>query len=183
MSKELVKIETLYDDLELASKNNELNRLLAQPPKKEWIKQNKFADNTEYLPIDKVEFLLVAVYGKFSVEIKSVSVIANSVVVVVRLHVRNPVSGEHEFQDGVGAAPIQTDKGAAATDFSKVKTSAVQMCSPAAESYAIKDAAEKFGRLFGKDLNRKDVASMSAFIENKSVLFDEILKERGMDNG
>jgi hypothetical protein len=27
---------------------------------------------------------------------------------------------------------------------------------PAAESYAVKDAAEKIGKIFGKDLNRKD---------------------------
>jgi len=27
---------------------------------------------------------------------------------------------------------------------------------PAAESYAFKDAAEKFGKIFGKDINRKD---------------------------
>ena len=30
------------------------------------------------------------------------------------------------------------------------------MGAPAAESYAVKDAAEKIGKLFGKDLNRKD---------------------------
>ena len=30
------------------------------------------------------------------------------------------------------------------------------MAAPAAESYAIKDAVEKLGKLFGKDLNRKD---------------------------
>ncbi|MCK5612897.1 hypothetical protein KAR91_64080, partial [Candidatus Pacearchaeota archaeon] len=54
------------------------------------------------------------------------------------------------------AAPIQTDKDAAATDFSKVKTDAVMKAAPAAESYAIKDAAEKIGKLFGKDLNRAD---------------------------
>ena len=32
----------------------------------------------------------------------------------------------------------------------------VMKAAPAAESYAIKDAAEKIGKLFGKDLNRAD---------------------------
>jgi hypothetical protein len=32
---------------------------------------------------------------------------------------------------------------------------------PAAESYAIKDAAEKLGILFGKNLNRKDTIAFS----------------------
>ncbi len=66
------------------------------------------------------------------------------------------MTNEWDWQDGVGAAPIQTAKGAAATDFSQVNTAAVQMAAPAAESYAFKDAAEKFGKIFGKDLNRKD---------------------------
>jgi hypothetical protein len=30
------------------------------------------------------------------------------------------------------------------------------MALPIAESYAIKDASEKIGKLFGRDLNRKD---------------------------
>ena len=34
---------------------------------------------------------------------------------------------------------------------------AVKMALPGAESYAIKDAAEKIGRVFGKDLNRKEL--------------------------
>lgn len=33
---------------------------------------------------------------------------------------------------------------------------------PTAESYAIKDAAEKLGKLFGKDLNRKDELAFEA---------------------
>ena len=60
------------------------------------------------------------------------------------------------WQDGVGAAPLQTDKGAGAIDFNKIKNDAVMKAAPAAESYAVKDATEKIGKLFGKDLNRAD---------------------------
>lgn len=150
------KIDELYGDVELASKFNELNRLLNCSPKPEWIRVNKFANNSQYLPIGIVEYLLTSIYLKWKVEIKSVQVIANSVVIAIRLHVLDPISGEWDWQEGVGGAPIQTTKGAPATDFSQVTTAAVQMAAPAAESYAFKDAAEKFGKLFGKDLNRKD---------------------------
>ena len=36
---------------------------------------------------------------------------------------------------------------------------------PAAESYAVKDAAEKIGKIFGKDLNRAD-----------QIVYDELAK-------
>lgn len=154
----LPKIEDLYKDLETASKQNELNKLLNYDPKPEWIKQNKFANNSNYIPVGVIEYLLTSIFIKWRLEVKQVQVIANSVQVTVRLYVLDPISGEWDWQDGIGASPIQTKQGAAATDFSLVNTSAVQMAAPAAESYAFKDAAEKFGRLFGKDINRTDGA-------------------------
>lgn len=156
----LPKIEDLYTDLELASKQNDLNKLLNFDPKPEWIKQNKFANNSSYIPVGIVEYLLTSIFIKWRVEVKSIQVIANSVVATVRLYVLDPITGEWDWQDGVGASPIQTKQGAAATDFSQVNTAAVQMAAPAAETYAFKDAAEKFGKLFGKDINRKDDQTM-----------------------
>lgn len=150
----LPKVEDLYKDLETASKQNELNRLLNFDPKPEWIKQNKFANNSSYIPVGIIEYLLTSIFIKWRLEVKQVQVIANSAVVSVRLYVLDPISGEWDWQDGVGASPIQTKQGAAATDFSQVNTAAVQMAVPAAESYAFKDAAEKFGKIFGKDINR-----------------------------
>jgi hypothetical protein len=162
------KIDELYQDVELASKFNELNLLLNRPPKPEWVKVNKFANNSNYIPIGIIEYLLTSIYIKWRVEIKSSQVIANSVVVTIRLYVLDPISGEWDWQDGIGASPIQTKAGAAATDFGQVNTGAVQMAAPAAESYAFKDAAEKLGRLFGKDINRKDENTMNYLnLENK----------------
>lgn len=163
----LPKLEDLYNDVELASKFNDLNKLLNCQPKQEWIKQNKFANNSNYIPVSTIEYLLTSIFIKWRVEIKEVVVIANSVVVTVRLFVLDPITNEWDWQDGVGASPIQTAKGAAATDFSQVNTSAVQMAAPAAETYAFKDAAEKFGRLFGKDINRKDVMNISDMLNSK----------------
>lgn len=163
----LPKLEELYQDVELASKFNDLNKLLNCQPKQEWVKINKFANNSAYLPIGIVEYLLTSIFIKWRVEVKEISVIANSVVIAVRLHVLDPVTGEWDWQDGVGASPIQTKAGASATDFGQVNTAAVQMAAPAAESYAFKDAAEKFGRLFGKDLNRGDMMNYDGMLANK----------------
>jgi hypothetical protein len=116
-------------------------------------------------------------------------VIANSVVATVRLWYMDPVTGDWDWQEGVGASPIQTEKGAAATDFSKVNTSAVQMAAPAAETYAIKDAAEKLGKLFGKDINRQGQMNYSDALNRKfvevGVMPDElrdIMKEADKEN-
>jgi len=45
---------------------------------------------------------------------------------------------------------------------------------PAAESYAVKDAAEKIGKLFGKDMNRADKIMYDTLptIEKKDKLED-----------
>lgn len=156
--RQLPAIADLYADKELAIKQNDLNKLLNEPPKKDWIKANDMAQGALYLPIARVEFLLTAIYIKWRVEVKSVQVIANSVVTTIRLWVLDPLSedGQWDWQEGIGASPIQTKKGASATDFAQVNNFGVMMAAPASESFAIKDAAEKFGKLFGKDLNRKD---------------------------
>jgi hypothetical protein len=174
--KKLPSLNELYADVEAAAKKNDLNILLNQSPKPEWIKQNKYAGNTNYIPIEKVEYLLTSIYQKWRAEIKETIVIANSVVVTVRLHIQDPISSEWDWQDGIGASPIQTASGAAATDFTKVNTNAVQMAAPAAESYAIKDAAEKLGKIFGKDINRKDVIDVVPGMMNKKAALEQKLK-------
>lgn len=151
---DLVKFEELQADTGLAVRQNSLNILLNNDPKPEWVKQHPMT-KMKYLSIGVVEYLLTSIFQKWRVEVKEIKQVANSVVASVRLHYKNPLDGEWDFQDGVGASPLQTDSGAGA-DFTKVKTAAVQMAAPAAESYAIKDAAAKIGRIFGKDVNRKD---------------------------
>ena len=182
MRQELAKrslpdINSLYNDVEIAAKRNDLNILLNQAPGPEWVKKNKFANDTPYIPIQTIEYLLTAIFLNWKVEIKNVQVIANSVVVMVRLHYQDPTTENWEWQDGVGAAPIQTKSGASATDFTQVTTSAVQMAAPAAESYAIKDAAEKLGKLFGKDISRKDAIEILPALQSKSDLLNEKLSK------
>ena len=165
-----VKIENLYANLELAAASNELNILLNHEPKTEWLRKHptvsvKGSDGNWkpllYMPIQIIEYLLISIFLRYRVEVKSLQLVANSVVVTVRLHYLLP-SGEWEYQDGIGAQPIQIDKDHGATDFSHMKSNAIQIGAPAAESYAVKDAAEKIGKIFGKDLNRADYVGYEA---------------------
>jgi len=165
MSK-VIKLDDLYSNKALAKKESELVALLNKPPKKEWVKEHPFVKGLLYLPIERVEYLLTAIYIKWRFEIREVKLIGNSVVIHGRLHVKDPITNEWDWNDGVGGQPLQTEKDAGAIDFNQLKTNAVQLAAPAAESYAIKDAAEKFGRIFGKDINRKDLISYE-LMENR----------------
>lgn len=168
----LPTLEDLQHDVEVAFKNDQLNYLLNQKPPDTWLKPHPFVnvkdDNgksipLKYMPVEKIEFLLTKIFQRWSVQVINAGVMFQSVYVHIRLTVRNPINGEEMCHDGLGAAPIQTDAGASAADLSKIKNSAVMMALPSAESYAIKDAAEKFGRIFGKDLNRNSVIGDNAY--------------------
>lgn len=161
----LPTIEDLSQDTELAFKNDQLNLLLNQEPPTSWVKEHPIT-KTKYIPIEKIEFLLTKIFGRFEVVVVEYKQLFQSVSVQVRLRVTNPIDGTFISNDGLGAAPIQTDAGASAADLSKIKSAAVMMALPAAESYAVKDAAEKLGKIFGKDLNRRDVLNSEVFIKN-----------------
>lgn len=165
----LPSLADLHHDIEEAFKNDELQRLCNQPVPKAWIKKHPMTSK-EYLPIDKVEYLLTRVFGIWKREILSVQQIFNSVVVTVRLHLQNPFTGEWFYYDGVGAMGAQTDAGSGAANMNQIKFDAIQKAAPAAASYALKDAAGCLGILFGKNLNKKDgieFAGMYQDVPNK----------------
>lgn len=154
---ELPKLADLIGgDIELKSDQNDLNVLLNANPPKAWVKEHPIAKGVKYIPIERIEFMLTRLFFLWRVDVKAIQLLANSVVVTVRLYYLDRFSDEYLWQDGIGAAPLQTDKGAGAIEFDKIKNDAVMKAAPAAESYAVKDAAEKIGKLFGKDLNRAD---------------------------
>lgn len=158
---EVAKLPTLADlnqDIEQAFKNDAFNLLLNKKPPESWLKKHPYINggNHVYLPIERIELMLTQIFQQWTVQVNSFSQLFNAVAVHVTLKVRNPLTGDWIEQDGLGAAPIQTNAGASASDMGAIKNDAVMKALPTAESYAIKDAAEKLGKLFGKDLNRKD---------------------------
>lgn len=149
---------TLIDEdrqIQVANQDK-LREVLNKQPSQSWIKEHPFAKGVNYLPIDKVEAMLDAIFQEWRTEIKSISQLAQSICAVVRLHYKNPVTNEWTYHDGVGAVPLKTDKGHSAADLQYIKSDAVATGAPAAVSFAIKDAADHIGKLFGRDLNRKE---------------------------
>jgi len=154
-------------DIAIRGKQNDLNILLNQQPPASWVKNHPMASGVKYLPIEKIEFLLTKIFINWFVEVKEIQMFANSIVVTVKLNYENPVTGKMQYQDGIGSAPVHTAKGAGATEFDKILSDSVMKAAPAAESYAIKDAAEKIGRIFGKDLNRKDLINYNTLSDDE----------------
>ncbi len=178
-NRNLPTIQELYaGDLVGLERQNALNVLLNQPPKKEWLKEHPIAKDKDgnpviYIPIERVEYLLTRIFVEWWPEVLREGQIANSVYCTVRVHYRN-VDGQMKWLDGVGAAPLQTKKEAGPADWMNIKSAAVQIGLPAAKSYAIKDAVEPLGKLFGKDLNRADKIGYdnlaNKFSENRELL-------------
>lgn len=139
----------------------QLNVVLSTPPPPEWIKVHPHISNHQYLPIDKVEYLLRSCFKKFQIEVKEVKQLFNAIQVTVRVHYWNPASNEMMYHDGVGAWDLQTKSksGPLQLDISNINMGAVPMATGIAKSVAIKDACDHFGTLFGANLNRKDVAN------------------------
>ena len=166
--------ELISGDIDRKNQQNDLNILLNENPPAVWLKDHPMAKGVKYIPIERVEYMLTRIFKKWNVEVRQVQVIANSIVVTVRLYYQDVLSNEMLWQDGIGASPIQTDKGAGAMDWNKTKNDAVMKAAPAAESYAVKDAAEKIGKLFGKDMNRADKIMYDTLptIEKKDKLSD-----------
>jgi len=166
----LPALKDLHHDVAEAFKNDQFLLLVNQPPHESWVKKhpmvkvkNKEGKSVpaEYMPIDKVEFLLQRIFQRYRVEVLTVQQLFQSIQVTVRLHFLHPLTGEWDFHDGIGAVGVQTDAGMSASDLGAIKFDAVQKAAPAAKSYAIKDAAEHIGKLFGRDLNKWDTVAFA----------------------
>lgn len=170
MSK-LPTIQSLYNDKEIARANDTFITLLNQPPKPEWVKTHPFIKGYKYLPIERVEYLLKTIFKRYRIEITGQGQSFNGVWVTVRVHYLNPVSGEWDYNDGIGAVELQTAKGTSPADLANINNGALGMAFPVAKTRAVKDATDHFGKLFGSDLNRKDEISYS--FDVTLIEFDE----------
>jgi len=159
----LPTLADLYsDNIEQAAKLEQFTVLLNQPPKPEWVKKHPFIKDYYYLPADKVEYLLKALFKEYKIEITGQGTAFNGVWVTVRIHYRNPITQEWLFHDGIGASQLQTAKGTSPADLANINNGALSMAFPIAKTVAIKDACDHFGVLFGSNLNRKDTINYGA---------------------
>lgn len=151
----LPKIKDIYESPTIF-KADALMVLLNQEPKKEWVKVHPFIKGYNYIPIERVEYLLKTIFKRYRIEITGQGTAFNGVWVTVRVHYMHPITGEWDWHDGIGAAQLQTKQGASPADLQNINNGALSMAFPIAKTVAIKDATDHFGKLFGSDLNRKD---------------------------
>ena len=156
MTTDLIQIKDIYNDVAIIEKQDALVVLLNQLPKNEWVKTHPFIKNYRYLPIERVEYLLKSIFKRYRIEITGQGTAFNGVWVTVRVHYLNPITGEWDYHDGIGAAQLQTAKGTSPADLANINNGALSMAFPIAKTVAVKDACDHFGKLFGSDLNRKD---------------------------
>jgi hypothetical protein len=156
MASELAKIVDGVNVLAEYAQFDDYLAIINQDPPAKFLNDHPTAKGVKYMPIGIVESILTKVFQDWYVEVLKTGQLLNSVEVTVRLHYWQPLKQAWRHQDGVGAAPIQTDAGKNASDMGAIKNNAIMLALPAAKSYAIKDAAEEIGKLFGRDINRKD---------------------------
>jgi hypothetical protein len=163
MKQNLPTLADLYNGVDTYQKTDQFNYLMNENPPEKWVKVHPYIANYKYLPIDKVEYLLRKIFKQYKIEVLSHTMLLNSVSVHVRVHYVHPITGEWQYHDGVGAQEVQTSKGSGhlKLDMSNINKGAIMMALPIAKTIAIKDACDHFGRLFGSDLNRKDLAANS----------------------
>lgn len=186
--RELPKLADLHYDKEKAFKDDELLRLLNQPANANWMKEHPMIkvkvngkwEQLKYMPIDHVKYILTRIFGLWRREIKDVKPFFNASLAIVRLHVQNPITGEWTYHDGVGAAPMQTDAGASATDASALKADAAMKAGGSSVSYALKNAAECFGSIFGGTFQNPDAIQFQGSYQQ---LADELKKSADNGNG
>jgi hypothetical protein len=161
------KMEDLVKDYDSWSELDEFTFLINQNPPEKWVREHPVIKNWKYLPIEKVEYLLKKIFKDYQIEIKFAQTAFNGVVVGVTVHYLHPVLNQWRKQDGIGAMQLQTAKGTSPADLANINNGAVSIAYPIAEVYAIKDACEKIGRIFGGDLNRKDTMGYEVFLQPK----------------
>lgn len=174
MSSELLKL--VSDDKVIEFQNmDKFLEIVNQNPPEAWLENHPLAKGVKYLPIERVEWMLDKMFQEWHVEVLREGTIFNSIYCAVRLHYKHPLK-DWTYQDGVAAVPAKTDQGAAASDMSKIKSEAVMTGLPAAKSFAIKDAADHIGKVFGRDVNRKNNLEFigSYTLSESEVLTDKI---------
>lgn len=84
------------------------NQIINAEPSRDWIKQNKFAENSEYIPISILQMNLDKVFfGLWQTQNFQHSVIANELVASIELWYYHPIAGQWIKRVGTGSVIIR----------------------------------------------------------------------------
>jgi len=109
------------------------------------------------LPISFVEMTLDEIYlGRWSHTDAHFQQIFNEVVGTVELTVIHPITNEPITRTGWASVVITQDSGSKVSDFNMTKKmNALDLSFPKLGAEALKNAAKSLGKVFGRDINRK----------------------------
>jgi len=180
----LPTLQELFEgNIEAAGKAESLNAILNTPPPEKWLKKHPFIADYWYLPIDKHEYLLRKIFKRYRIKITGQGTAFNGVWVTVRVKYMDPITGNWNFQDGIGSAELQVAKGKSPADLANINHGALSMAFPIAKTLAIKDACELIGNIFGANVNRRDTLPfqpdmnlINQSVSERQVKEDERLK-------
>lgn len=110
------------------------------------------------IPISHIEMLLDTLFfGQWSTSEPTYQQVFNEVVGTLTLTVTHPFSGEKITRVGYAAIIIQQDKDAVLADFNATKKkNALDLAFPKLKAECLKNAAGSLGKIFGRDINRKE---------------------------
>lgn len=186
MEKSLTKTETALvnsEEFAKALKNvQDFQIRLAKPAKKSQIKKNEMIPNLSYIPIGHIESLLDEFFfGLWETKNFQYSHIANELVGSLELVVFHPAAQKWLTRIGAGAVMIQfeakyeTDNEGKPDKKRKIKTDITDIRGkilntlvkdfPHLKSTCISNAARSLGKVFGRDLNRKEEASYNPMLK------------------
>lgn len=145
-------------------------------------KTNKFANNTQYVPISHVQTLLDQMFfGLWQTKCFTYKVVGNELVGSIELWVYHPIIKEWLVRTGVAATQIRQNKGAKLTDIDQKIKNALEMDAPHLYADCVKSAAKTLGPAFGRDLNREFTdnykALVSKAVSGQSYDVAEVAKE------
>lgn len=152
-------------DLKRAQIENFHRVLNSEPPRESIFKTpDQKADD---LPISYVEMTLDELFfGQWSVKNFTTKLIANEVVGELELEVFHPITQVWIIRTGSAAIQIMVDKAPQnltgqdrnnwALNPQNKKPNALDMAYPKLKAECIKNAAKSLGKIFGRDLNRRD---------------------------
>jgi len=174
-------------ELDSYSSHEKFTQLLNQAPPANAIEKTPDG-RAVTMTISHIEATLDEVFlGQWSIENTQIQQIANEVLMILELLVVHPISGMHIRRTGCAAIQITMDavpeniksnsqaKNAWALDMSHKKPNALYLSFPKLKALALKNAAQSFGTLFGRNLNRKNEDQPEEFYGNM-VAIEEALQ-------
>lgn len=111
------------------------------------------------LPISFVEMTLDEIFlGQWDTKNFNYQQVFNEVIGSLELIVVNPVTGRETIRTGGASVVITQDKDATIADFNSTKKkNALDLSFPKLKAECVKNAAQSLGKIFGRDINRKQV--------------------------